>query len=184
MVQEESWVGATLCGAVNGSACAINLAAGEEQGELVNELVGYYTTAEFPTDKSNDLAENNEFLAKEYIDDRIVQSVSGSALCHVSVTKWCVESGYGSGHPRRSERCARVAGDTAAKAVEILNSWKDGTFEPKFELSSETQGCKGCHSKGENFEEGQFTRGNMQCTNCHESHSIPPESDRIRSRTK
>ncbi|MFP3909178.1 MAG: C-GCAxxG-C-C family (seleno)protein, partial [Halobacteriota archaeon] len=48
---------ATLCGAINGGACAINLVAGpEEQKALVNELVGYYTTAEFPTDKSNDLA--------------------------------------------------------------------------------------------------------------------------------
>lgn len=173
---------ASLCGTINGGSCAINLVAGpEEQGALVNELVGYYTTAEFPTNESNQLAQNGAFLADDYIDDSIEQSVSGSTLCHVSVTRWCVKTGHASGDPIRSERCARVAGDMAAKVVEILNAWKDGTFEPQFELSSETQGCKSCHSSGTNFEKGEFTRGKMQCANCHESHPVPPESNRIRS---
>lgn len=172
----------TLCGALNGSAGAINLATGEDKMPLVNELMGWYTVTPFPSDESNRYAKDHAFLVEEYKSDEVlVQTVSGSPLCHVSVTNWCEKSGYASGSSERSERCARLTGDVAARAVEMLNAWKDGTFEPEFELSAETEGCRGCHFKGEDFAGGQFTRGKMKCLKCHESHPVPPESTKIRS---
>jgi len=173
---------ATLCGALNSACGAINLATGEDHKKLVNELVGWYTIAKFPSDESNEYAVNHEFLVEEYKSDKeLVQTVSASPLCHESVTRWCEASGYASGSAERSERCARLTGDVAAKAVELLNAWKDGTFEPQFEFSEETSGCRGCHFKGKDFNAGQFTRGKVECLNCHVSHPVPPESTRIRS---
>jgi len=173
---------ATLCGALNGASGVITLATGEEHKKLVNELMGWYTIVEFPSEKSNEYAANHEFLVEEYKSDKeLIQTVSHSPLCHESVTRWCEASGYASGSAERSERCARLTGDVAAKAVELLNAWKDGTFEPQFEFSEETAGCRGCHFKGKDFAAGQFTRGKVECLNCHESHPVPIESTRIRS---
>jgi len=164
---------AVLCGALNGAGGAINLAAGKDAKKIVNELMGWYTEFPFPSDESNSY--------RDYGIGELPKSVSGSTLCHVSVTRWCEVSGYASGSKERSERCARLAGDVAAKAVELLNAWKDGKFEPTYKLPDETQSCRNCHYKGKDFAAGQFTRGKMNCLNCHVSHPIPPESTRIRS---
>ncbi|RLI85328.1 MAG: split soret cytochrome c precursor [Archaeoglobales archaeon] len=158
---------AVLCGALNGASGAINLAAGEDAKEIVNELMGWYTEFPFPSDQSNSYT--------DYGIGELPKSVSKSTLCHVSVTEWCKVSGYASGSKERSERCARLTGDVAAKAVELLNAWKDGKFEPTYELPDEVKQCRNCHYKGKNFTAGQFTRGKMNCMNCHVAHKIPPE---------
>ena len=164
---------ASLCGAVNGASCAINLVTNEEDStKLVNELLRWYTQAEFPSDTSNQYAANGEFLVAGKTSEILAQSASGSILCHASVTNWCKASGYASGTDERSERCGRLAGDVAAKAVELLNQHAEGTFEPVLEIPSETQYCRGCHSKGKDYEIGQFTRGKMDCGICHDPHPI------------
>ena len=121
-------------------------------------------------ERSNSLA--NVFAelgleAGERIGIVLPQSVSDSTLCHISVTKWCKESGYASGSSERSERCGRLTGDVAAKAVELLNQHAAGTFTPVFALPEETEQCRTCHSKGKDFEKGQFTRGKENCVDCH-----------------
>lgn len=163
----------SLCGGLNGACAAITLVAGEDYKKLVNELAGWYTQKPIPSDLSNDYAKNHEFLVKKYKSDEILPaSVSGSTLCHVSVTNWCKASGYASGSSERSERCARLTGDVAARAVELLNEHAAGKFKPAYAAPANVQGCRGCHSKGKNFKQGQFTRGKENCTQCHKPHKI------------
>ncbi len=158
----------SLCGGLNGACATINLVAGEDYKKLVHELVGWYVSTHIPSDISNNYAKNHEFLVDEYKTDIVLpQSVSDSTLCHISVTKWCEASGYASGSSERSERCGRLTGDVAAKAVELLNQHAAGTFTPVFALPEETEQCRTCHSKGKDFEKGQFTRGKENCVDCH-----------------
>ena len=162
----------TTCGSLIGASAAINLVTDKDTAKkLVDQLLTWYTQTPFPSENSNQYAVNHEFLVAEYKSDlELPQSVSNSPLCHVSVTEWCQASGIASGAKERGERCARLTGDVAAKAVELLNANLAGTFSPVFTLSEETQGCMTCHTKGENFAMGQFTQGRMECTSCHEPH--------------
>jgi hypothetical protein len=161
----------SLCGGLNGACAAIGLLAGEHYKPLVNELVAWYTSTPIPSAISNQYAVNHEFLVSEYKSDKeLPQSVSGSTLCHVSVTKWCKASGYASGSAERSERCGRLTGDVAARAVELLNDLADGKFEAVLPLSDDAQTCRGCHKKGKEYSIGQWTRGKEACLQCHEPH--------------
>ncbi len=160
---------ASLCGALNGSAAAIQMVS-ENWKKIGDMLFRWYETALFPSDKSNEYASKHEFFVKKYKSDKVLpQSVSHSILCHVSVSNWCEVSGYASGSPERSERCARLTGDVAAKAVELLNADLRGELElvGTFTYSQTTASCRTCHFKGTNYEMGQFTRGKMQCETCH-----------------
>ena len=161
---------ASLCGALNGAAAAITLVTGNYK-PIINELFGWYQNVRFPSNQSNEYASRHQFLVKKYKSDKVLaKSVANSPLCHVSVTHWCKASGYASGSRQRSERCARVAGDVAARAVELLNLDADGRFKPNYAFSPEVAGCRKCHFKGKDYEAGQFTRGKMDCLQCHEPH--------------
>ncbi|HID41365.1 MAG TPA: C_GCAxxG_C_C family protein [Pyrodictium sp.] len=163
----------SLCGALNGALMAINMVLGEkaEWDRIGKLLMRYYETTPLPAEKSNEYAVKGEFYVKKLKSDKwLPQSVSGSVLCHVSVGKWCRVSGYASGSKERSERCARITGDIAARAVELLNAYKRGRLEEvaaSLTLSPTTASCRVCHYKGKDYEIGQFTRGYMQCESCH-----------------
>jgi len=162
----------TLCGALNGAAAAITLVSANYK-PLVNELMGWYSTFPFPSDQANEYASKHQFLVDKYKSDAVLKkSVAKTQLCHESVTNWCLASGYASGAGERSERCARLAGDVAARAVELLNLDAEGKFTPTFQFSAEVAGCRKCHFKGKDFDAGQFTRGKMECLECHEAHKI------------
>lgn len=162
----------TLCGGLNGAAGAITLAAGKkEQGRLVNDLVGWYTGASFPSEESNRYARERTFLVEKYVfAGELPRAVPSSPLCHISVARWCAAAGVGAGSPERAERCARLCGDVAAKAVEILNAWKAGSFSPVFEPLPEYAGCISCHAPGQNAAKKYAVVGKMGCTGCHEPH--------------
>jgi len=168
---------ATLCGALTGAFAAINLVTDNDVTKtMTNELLGWYSSTAFPSDISNQYAANHEFLVEEYKSDQpLVQTVANSPLCHTSVTKWCKEAEMASGSSERSERCGRLSGDVAAKTVEMLNLNLDGKFEPVYKASAETQECRSCHSKGKDYELGEWTRGKVECSNCHEDHDITDE---------
>jgi hypothetical protein len=164
----------TTCGALIGASAAINLVTDKATAKkLVSELLGWYTQTPFPSQISNQYAVQHQYYEREYKSDKeLPQSVSNSPLCHVSVTKWCLASKMASGSKEREERCSRLAGDVAAKAVEMLNANLMGSFTAAFKPSSETQVCTTCHTKGENYDAGQFTLGMMECTSCHEPHAL------------
>jgi len=82
----------------------------------------------------------------------IIQTISRSPLCHVSVGKWMKASGYALASPERRDRCARVAASVAFKLVQDLNSWKDGTYVRKANWIpgkdvgiTAQQNCTECH---------------------------------------
>ncbi len=154
----------TLCGALNGSAAAISLVVDRANaGIIISELFGWYTTFPFPSDISNDYAAAHVFLVNRY-DKPLKQTVAGSTLCHPSVSGWCTEAGFKATSTERAERCARLTGDTAARAIELLNAFHSGQFKAAFVPPESFTSCLSCHGS---------TIGNVQptvkmdCQQCH-----------------
>lgn len=162
---------ASLCGAANGAASAIDIALPVSGAKkIIPRFMRYYETTLFPTDKSNEYAVKKEFYPPKYKSGKLLpQSVSHSVLCHVSVGKWCETAGYASGSSERSERCARLTGDMVAMAVILLNAHMKGNLDTvlPMKISQETASCRTCHYKGKKYEAGQFSRGMMECDSCH-----------------
>jgi len=160
----------SLCGALNGSAAAIQLVSNNWK-KIGNMLFHWYEQTTFPSDTANTYASNHQYFVKKYKSDKVLpQSISHSILCHISVGRWCVTSGYASGSAERAERCARLTGDVAARAVELLNADLEGKLESIGALTytQTTSSCRICHFKGKEYDMGQFTRGKMQCETCHQ----------------
>ncbi len=163
----------SLCGTLNGSGAAINLVCDKKTTEaVVTELMSWYATALLPTAVSNGYAANGTYLEGDPYTVRIplVQSVAGDNLCHLSITHWCKAADKGSGSPERSERCARITGDVAAKAVELLNAVHGKTFKREHPIPAQASGCLKCHD----VDEKSHTRGKMDCRLCH---THPPKTD-------
>lgn len=141
---------ASLCGALNGACLAIGLICDKANANgFISDLLTWYEENPLP---SNVIAPSGP----------LPQSIAESNLCHTSVGNWCLASGFASGSAERGERCARLAGDVAAKAVEMLNNGRMGLATP----ASKTV-CVQCHFKGPDFAAGQFTRGEGGCLTCH-----------------
>lgn len=155
-LQMMDWAGAgvvgfgTLCGTLTGTAAAIGLICdGRDARRFISDLLTWYSEASLPTNLHAPTGD-------------LPQSTAESNLCHVSLTHWCRVSGFASGSPERAERCARLAGDVAAKAVEMMNSGETGLERP-----SEKTVCRMCHYMGPDYATGQFTHGEMNCLTCH-----------------
>ncbi len=161
---------ATLCGAANGSAFAIECAMGMEKAKgIIRRLYRWYEQEAFPSAESNKLAVEHKFLVPYYKYDKALPRVrSNSVLCHVQVSHWCKVAGFPSGSRERSERCARVAGDVASHAAVLMNAAINGKLnEYPFILDHDTASCRVCHYKGMEYEQGAFDRGFMDCASCH-----------------
>jgi hypothetical protein len=146
----------TLCGALNGSLYVMNLAAGTGVDPLGNELIGWYTTNPFPSKLCDSYA----------MFTRVRQTVANSPLCHNSVSQWCGATHNTVSSDQKKDRCAKVAADTAAKAVEILNAWKAGSFKGVYAPSAEFAGCLTCHNGATSQLDDE--QGLANCTECHE----------------
>ncbi|HPD63888.1 MAG TPA: T9SS type A sorting domain-containing protein [Bacteroidia bacterium] len=161
--------GAT-CGTINGCAAAISLVCAKADSDiLINELYGWYTLTEFPSDESNTIAKNHGYTVNTY-DMDLGKSVSHSPLCHASVTNWCNTNNILVSANERKERCARLCGDTAAKTVEILNAHFAGTFTPAYVPPSIIATCNACHGKGSTK---YYTEAKMDCASCHGDDTFP-----------
>jgi len=150
----------TACGTLIAAGAMINLfTQPKECSKIFNELIGWYCDMPFP---SKGLDKFAKFPGQ-------VQTVSNSPLCHVSVAKWCTESGKMLTTPERLDRCAKIAAEVAAKTIELLNAHADGTFKPVYALPAETQKCLSCHGvkKSANYQHGK-----MYCGECHEPHDL------------
>lgn len=164
-----------VCGAVVGANTAMSLVHGDTGTtmKLVDEFQRWYATHPFPKYTPPGDAEG---ITKE-----LPRSRPGSILCHASVTDWCKASGYASGSDERSERCSRLTGESAARAVELLNAEMEGRFDMEADSATPAsvdpkKGCRSCHFKGSDFDHGQFTRGKMECMNCHGGAPHLPDS--------
>lgn len=141
---------ASFCGALNGACAAIGLICSNSDAKLfISDLLAWYAETELPT---NIIAPTGP----------LTQSIAETSLCHNSVTNWCIASGYASGSSERSERCARLSGDVAAKVVDLLDNGALGLVVP-----GDKTVCRSCHYKGTDYAAGQFTRGKMNCLECH-----------------
>lgn len=159
----------TLCGAINGPAALISLVlSSARSGALNNELFGWYTQTMFPTETSNQYAVNHTFLDNR-CDVTLPQNRSGSPLCHVSVTEWCNAAGFTQDTLERKERCARVTGDVAAFAAQILNDELAGIFVAHYVPPATIAGCMSCHSLGSMNK----VAAKMECTQCHGTNPHP-----------
>lgn len=140
----------TVCGSNAGANVVSNLIIGPriagpdcEHGHTIgSDMMQWYSDTKLPA-----------FTPKEPKQKTpIVQTVSNSPLCHISVGKWMKESGFALGSAERKDRCARVAASVAHKLVLDLNAWKDGKFEPKSSWTpgksvgiTGQQNCNECH---------------------------------------
>jgi hypothetical protein len=169
----------TLCGAINGGLALISLVTDKSpSGALLTELQGWYTQAELPSDEANQIAINGGYLVHNF-DDDLIQNISGSPLCHASVTEWCIAANKKVSDVERKERCARIAGDCAAKTVEILNAYIAGTFTPTYVDPATLTACLSCHgSTGFN---NVMTR--MDCQPCHGDPHNPQSVEHIGGNT-
>ncbi len=156
----------TLCGCLNGASAVITLGVkNADYAKIINELIGWYTITPLPTEAANKIGAAGGYTLttnKKYPTIILAQSTSKSPLCHASVSQWCKAAHLKQGSPERLERCARVTGDTAAKAVELLNAYQQGSFKPVFAIDDETTTCLGCHKDDQ--------VGQMRCLSCHTGH--------------
>lgn len=155
----------TLCGALNGAGAAVALLVDRATAKLIlGELFGWYTETPFPSTISNDYAAAHVFPLNK-CDKPLKQNVAGSPLCHVSVSNWCTESGFNASSAERSERCARLTSDVAARAVEMLNEFVAGRFRASFVAPDTVTGCMGCHTA---VHPGNVQPSvKMDCQQCH-----------------
>lgn len=120
------------------------------------------------TDQANQIAVNGQYLVHNY-DQALPQNISGSPLCHISVTEWCITAQKKVSDVERKERCARVTGDIAAKTVELLNAHFAGNFVPTYVDPATVATCMGCHGSG--VLNNVMTK--MECTSCHGDNPHP-----------
>lgn len=155
-----SW--GTLCGALNGSLAVINLASAKH-AEIGNELIGWYTQFPFPSDKHETYCK----IPKQ------ITTVAKSPLCHVSVSTWADKANAKINEALKKDRCAKVTGDTAARAAEMLNQALDGKFAALYAVPEEFKHCMQCHQGEKSTLDNQ--QGKMNCTLCHDDHTIKKE---------
>jgi len=92
-------------------------------------------------------------------------------LCHAAVTQWCIAAQKKVSDTERKERCARVAGDLAAKTAEVLNAYFAQTFVSTFVTDPTVAQCQTCH--GTTLLNNVMTQ--MNCTPCHGDPHKPSE---------
>ncbi len=149
----------TTCGTLNGAAALISLVTEKgPSGALINEIWQWYTTEKLPTDAANSAT----YEEVKYSGD-LAQNISGSPLCHISVSQWCMIAEKKVADIERKERCARLAGDIAAKTAEILNAYFDDQFSGTFADPETNAVCMSCH--GSAMAHNVMTH--MECATCH-----------------
>ncbi|MBU7006545.1 C-GCAxxG-C-C family protein [Phosphitispora fastidiosa] len=149
-----SW--GTLCGALNTSMAVMCLAS-DKHAEVGNELIGWYTEFPFPSDKMDAYSH----FPKQH------QTISKSPLCHVSVSTWAnaADSIQRINEKAKKDRCAKVTGDTAARAAELLNQALEGKVVPLYKVPEEFNHCMQCHQGEKSTLDNQ--QGKMNCNLCH-----------------
>jgi len=153
----------TTCGTLNGAAALVSLVTDKaSSGALINEVWGWYTTENLPTNNANSATYEEIKYSGE-----MPQNISGSSLCHSSVSQWCMVANKKVGDIERKERCARIAGDIAAKTAEVLNAHFASSFVGTFKDPDGNDTCMACH--------GTVTSNvmtHMECASCHTNEPV------------
>lgn len=156
-----SW--GTLCGSINAAVAVIRMVAPSSgtysSGNLINEFMGWYCDNPFPSTRYDS---HSPYPG-------MITTICNSPLCHQSSGKWAHAAGKLQSDPERSDRCGKLAGDCAYKAVEMLNAWKGvGTYTfqksaPDYQDGVSSERCFSCHQVSPN----DYTQGRMDCLECH-----------------
>lgn len=153
----------SLCGTLNGAAALVSLVTEKAPSTaLINEIWGWYTTEKLPSDNANSAT----YEEVKYTGE-MAQNVSGSPLCHSSVSQWCLIANKKVGDVERKERCGRLAGDIAAKTAEILNAYFASSFVGSFGDPEGNATCMSCHSDAFNN-----VMTHMECAPCHNTEPV------------
>lgn len=153
-----SW--GTICGALHGAAWVISacVANGTDATNLINDLFQWYCGNPFPS------TDHDVYLRPTGIASQPT-SVCNSPLCHASVSTWCTATGKKVSSYDKKDRCAKVAGDVAGKAAELLNTYFYGTYATTFVQPDTT--CSGCHVTSDT-NNAKWVQMKASCTNtCH-----------------
>ncbi|MBL1215319.1 MAG: T9SS type A sorting domain-containing protein [Ignavibacteriae bacterium] len=154
----------SICGALNGAAALISLVTDKApSGALINEVWGWSTTENLPTDAANAAT----YTIQNYTGT-LPQNISGSPLCHSSVSQWCMIANKKVSDIERKERCARLAGDLAAKTAEVLNAHFASTFVGTFTDPESNAVCMSCHGGAAAFN----VMTHMECASCHTNEPV------------
>ena len=145
----------SLCGTLNGAGAIISMVTSKAASTaLINEVWSWYSSENLPSV----IANAKTYTAKNYVG-ALPSNISGSVLCHPSVSQWCLVANKKVSDVERKERCARLAGDIAAKTAEVLNDHIQSTFVSTFQDTQSVKGCMECHSTN--------TLTHMECVSCH-----------------
>jgi len=174
---------ATLCGIPNG-CCAPLCLLGTICKKLGGEIIGHYSSTEFPPRSIRNLYEDPYYGAGgtggyewpwEPIpnDEVLAYTTSNSPLCHVSISKWCYAAGVDlndkspSGLVYKNDRCGKICAEMAGYTAELINYYAlTAEVEDPYQVSPATADCMYCHDKADN-PRGPAQCGNMECTECH-----------------
>jgi hypothetical protein len=119
-----------------------------------------------------------------YIETQARGSVAvDSPLCHISVSKWMAAAGVyhgqldGSNRDIRSDRCAKVTGQTAAECARLYNIWSNNGAQngviPGWSKPAAMASCYDCHdTNGTTVAanpplSNRSTQTKMDCLPCH-----------------
>lgn len=159
------------------AACAV-FSLMDLPSSLAKELMGYYQATAFPTDRwATPYTTPPEYKGiSTYDHDNYVQTVAHSQLCHISISTFCAVNGIALGaneaglpylDPSKTDRCAKVCGDIAAKAAELINAHMAGTFAAEYELPAEVAACLHCHNDSSSDVNRKDISGTLDCSICH-----------------
>ena len=161
----------TLCGALGGTCCIINLVAYKDKDvayqQMIDRLFYWYAEQQFPTDRFDDISP----FPKQ------VRVKAMSPLCHTSVSKWTMEAGAQVTSKEKKDRCAKVAGEVAYITALALNEYFDGKWTPPaWKPSQEIEHCVKCHGPDDMFQTKEkdgmnHQQGHMECLMCHDDHT-------------
>jgi len=159
----------TLCGALGGASCIINLAAYKDKDDIYRQMIDrlfyWYAEQEFPTDRFDDISS----MPKQ------IRVKAMSPLCHTSVSKWSMEAGEQISSKAKKERCAKVTGEVVYTVAFYLNEYFDGRWTPaKWQPSDRIKHCVECHGP-DDMEHTKTSmnhqQGHMECLMCHSDHT-------------
>jgi hypothetical protein len=157
----------TLCGALGGALPIFSLAAPAFVTEMGADIVRWYAETAFPSREMDALDPRRRFPGQ-------AQSMSGSPLCHVSVSRWCKASGRGSSSQDRKVRCGKITGDVAKMAAVLLNTLEPGKkYAPRYGAPPELYAeCVHCHVDAPPAKTADAVRlgnslGVSDCRACH-----------------
>ncbi len=158
----------TLCGALGGASCIINLATYSPDDDfykaMIDWLYAWYAEQEFPTGRFDDISKMpNQVRVK-----------AKSPLCHTSVTSWTLAANEEVNSAAKKERCAKVSGEVVYTVVDRLNEhFAGGWAPPAWQPSAETAHCVKCHGPDTTTASKaglDHQQGHMEYLMCHEAH--------------